>query len=459
MSASDAPRRRLPAKPSQENLRKQAKRLARSEALQLAAAQHRLAGEYGFPNWAALMAAANPTAAAQEASVLAAAAARADVDAVRRLLSEGESADGGGEAHPPLWRVCDSDVPADRRIAVADLLLQAGASPRRACKDNATALHAAARRGPLALVELLIRRGALSWQGDRRGRIALDYARKGTAADRDAIVELLDRPVMRDPLFRAAVAAIHAGDLDGLNRLLDQHPRLLRERAIEPDCYPLVYFTNPKLFWFIANNPTLMRTVPANIIDIGRTMIARGVEQADLDYTLELAMSSGATGVSGQLVTLLVEAGATVTPHAVAITLAHLVYEPVEMLLGRGLEMTLPIAAALGRNAEVRKLLEGAAQEDVQMAFGLAVINRRVEAARLCLAAGADCNAFLPVHKHSTPLHQAAIHDDIDMLKLLVAHGARLSTRDTLWDGTPLGWAVHNNRTRAEAYLRSLQEK
>ena len=60
------------------------------------------------------------------------------------------------------------------------------------------------------------------------------------------------------------------------------------------------------------------------------------------------------------------------------------------------------------------------------------------------------------MHKHSTPLHQAAINDDFEMMKLLVAHGARLDTRDTLWNGTPLGWAIHNGKTAAEAYLRSL---
>src|SRR5207302_11487630 len=179
------------------------------------------------------------------------AAARADVAAVRDLLAGGAPADGqSGEAHPPLWHACDADAPAARRIAVANLLLDAGASPRHAGKDDMTALHAAARRGPRALVELLIRRGALGWQGDRRRKTALDYARAGTAADRAEIVALLDRPVIRDKRFRAAVDAIHAGNLAGLERLLDRHPELLHMRAIEPDCYPQDYFRDPRLFWF-----------------------------------------------------------------------------------------------------------------------------------------------------------------------------------------------------------------
>jgi ATP-dependent Lon protease len=47
--------RSLPQKPSQEYLRKQAKRLARNDAMRLAAAQRRLAHDYGYRNWAALM--------------------------------------------------------------------------------------------------------------------------------------------------------------------------------------------------------------------------------------------------------------------------------------------------------------------------------------------------------------------------------------------------------------------
>jgi hypothetical protein len=39
-----------------------------------------------------------------------------------------------------------------------------------------------------------------------------------------------------------------------------------------------------------------------------------------------------------------------------------------------------------------------------------------------------------------------------------VARGARLDARATLWDGTPLGRAVHGKKARAETYLRSLQD-
>jgi peptide-methionine (S)-S-oxide reductase len=308
-------------------------------------------------------------------------------------------------------------------------------------------------------VELLIRNGALSWQGDGQGKAALDYAREGTSADRDAIVALLDRPVIRNPRFRAAVAAIHAGDVEGLDRMLDAHPELLRERAAEPDCYPRDYFRDPKLFWFIANNPTLMAKVPANIVDVARAMIARDVEPADLDYALELVISNSDAILQGHqddMLATLLAAGARASPQAIAVALAHRQIAPVRALLAAGHAMTAPIAAALD-NTELATLLGDTSAEDRQIALGLAVINGHVAVARRCLDAGADANAFLPVHRHSTPAHQAAINDDVEMLKLLIECGARLDTRDTLWDGTPLGWAVHGKKANAEAYLRSLQ--
>ena len=55
MSATPHATRVLPNHPSEEFLRKEAKRLAHSDAIQLADAQRQLAHEYGYRNWAELM--------------------------------------------------------------------------------------------------------------------------------------------------------------------------------------------------------------------------------------------------------------------------------------------------------------------------------------------------------------------------------------------------------------------
>jgi peptide-methionine (S)-S-oxide reductase len=451
----DAAPRALPERPSAENLRKQAKRLARDGALGLAEAQRRLAASYGFATWADLM---RRIGTARVPSRLAAAARAGDVASVQALLADGHPPD-EGENGTPLWHACASEAPDAQRIAIVAALLAAGASPRR---DDAgeTPLHAAAACGPLVLVETLIRGGALEWQHDRKQRTPLQAADRGQAADRAAIMALLDRPVINDAGFRAAVTAIHQGDVATLGRLIDAEPRLLRERIVEPQCYRDAkrhqYFADPKLFWFVANNPTLMTTIPANIGAVAAAMIARGVDQADLDYTLELVMTSSPARDQGHqdtLMGILLDAGATVTPNAITITLAHRETAPIERLLAAGQPMTLEIAAATGRIEDVRRLIPAASPPDVQNALGMAAINRQIDAARLALEAGADPNGFVPVHRHATPLHVAVLEEDLALMELLFAHGARLDIRDKLWNGTPLGWAVHQGKAKAKALL------
>jgi hypothetical protein len=44
------------------------------------------------------------------------------------------------------------------------------------------------------------------------------------------------------------------------------------------------------------------------------------------------------------------------------------------------------------------------------------------------------------------------------VVRLLVERGARLDIRDTIWHGTPLGWAVHGGKAHPQMAdcLRSL---
>lgn len=459
MTLPQEPRRLLPAHPSKENLRKQAKRLAKKLGLQLADAQFRLAQDYAFATWAELMEAVEarrPT-----ASPLVAAATRADLPAVRALLDGNANIE--GEKHDtvsPLYAVCASDAPNDARLGVAEALLNAGAFTRGGyTARGATPLHAAALRGPAVLVRLLLRHGALFWQGDRKDKRPYDYAEAGEPIERDEILSILaDRgPRTKDRGFLEAIQAIQQGDIETLRRLLDARPSLLHERMIEPDLGPKGYFSDPKLFWVIANNPTYVQRSPDNIVDIANEMLSRGVEQADKDYALELVMTN-ARFIGTQQIDLtrtLVEAGAQVSPSGLLATLGHRQLAPIAWLIDHGkLPLNASAAAGLGRTAQLGTLLAGASAEERTDALGMAVINAQYEAARLCLEAGADPNRFAPCHSHSTPLHQATLHGDIDTMKLLVTHGARTDIHDKLWRARPLGWSIHCKQGEAQAYLR-----
>jgi hypothetical protein len=182
------------------------------------------------------------------------------------------------------------------------------------------------------------------------------------------------------------------------------------------------------------------------------------MEQDDLDYTLELLMTSAEAreqGLQDDLMALLLRAGARASPRAIAVTLGHREHAPVLALLRAGHPLSAAITAALGRLADLPRLLREATPAMVQEAFGMAVINRQNEAAKLALDAGADVNGFLPVHSHSTALHQAAIDENIELLALLLERGARTDIKDKLWDATPLDWVRHQGKTQASGYLES----
>jgi ankyrin repeat protein len=77
------------------------------------------------------------------------------------------------------------------------------------------------------------------------------------------------------------------------------------------------------------------------------------------------------------------------------------------------------------------------------------------------LDAGEDPNRFNPLggHSHSTPLHQAAGNGHLEVVKLLVARGAKTDVKDILFGGTPAGWATYGGKKEVEPYLRQLEAR
>jgi ankyrin repeat protein len=130
-----------------------------------------------------------------------------------------------------------------------------------------------------------------------------------------------------------------------------------------------------------------------------------------------------------------------------------------ETLVRRGAQVkTLSAAAGLGRTADAVRLLSTAGAEDRHRALALAAQLGHVEIVRLLLDAGEDPNRYNPEgsHSHSTPMHQAAVGGHLDVVRLLVERGARTDIRDTIWQGTPLGWAEHGGCSEVAAYLKWL---
>jgi len=305
-------------------------------------------------------------------------------------------------------------------------------------------------------------------------------------------VKKMDRTEGLDALFRQAVSAIDAGDVTSLERLLATHPELTHERLESPGTWLREkvggaldgFFQKPYLLWFVAEDPVRNGKLPPNIGQITRTIIkaaeregARSLQE-QLDYALRLVCWSWIArdcGVQIELIDVLVDAGASLDGRLVyqghcgghcdsAIFNGN--FAAAEHLLERGAPLTLSAALCLGRWADVERLTSTATLAEKQDAFVLAALNGKAEALGRMLALGVDpTTVSAQNYSHATALHHAVCSGAIDAVKVLVEAGADLTRRDTVYDGTPLGWAQHyqeeqKGKSRAKqfteiaAYLR-----
>jgi ankyrin repeat protein len=171
-------------------------------------------------------------------------------------------------------------------------------------------------------------------------------------------------------------------------------------------------------------------------------------------------------GLQSALVDTLVDFGAAVEPRGrgtwtspLLTALAFGYLDTAKTLLRRGATVeTVAAASGLGRVDDVIRLLPGASGDDRHRALALAAQHGHVGIVRLLLDAGEDPNRLNPKgnHAHSTPMHQAALQGHLEVVRTLAEHGARLDIKDTIWDGTPLGWAVYCNQPIVAEYLRTL---
>jgi len=260
---------------------------------------------------------------------------------------------------------------------------------------------------------------------------------------------------IEDAALRHGVVLVDAGDLDGLRAHLKAHPDLTRRHALFEGGN---YFRTPTLLEFCAENPIRHGKLPANIVEIAKAIIDAGAEKASINETLGLVSTGRITRESGAqilLIDLLCDHGADPDGalHGAAV---HGEHEAVEQLIRRGARVDLPIAAALGRIEDFRRLLPAADAEQRHLALAAAAQFGYAEIVRLLLDAGEDANRYNPpgAHSHSTPLHQAAFAGHEGVVRLLVERGAWLDMRDLLWQGTAADWAHHAERFEIERWLR-----
>lgn len=272
---------------------------------------------------------------------------------------------------------------------------------------------------------------------------------------------------IRDDTFRSAVNAIDAGDLMALKGLVQTNPRLLTR----PLDYPEEgYFKNPYLIFFVADNPIRVPSLAPSIVTITEFLVTElknsGASniQFQLDYTMGLVVTGRIpreSGVQIDLIELLWKAGAN--PGSVISALAEHNIEAALRLIELG--APVPLAAMMQLNTEVVQdsALRHATVEEKQMALMVAAFYGNAANVALLLNYGVDVNGYIPrdsgFHSHASPLHQAVFSGSLNTIRLLVEHGADLSLKDIIYDGTPLGWAQYMATTDETAEADRLKYK
>jgi hypothetical protein len=286
------------------------------------------------------------------------------------------------------------------------------------------------------------------------------------------------------PRFDDAVAALVAGDVETLRRLIAAEPELIHARTnLEP---PYHYFTGATLLHHVAGNPDRGRLsgergpLPLKIVEIARLLLDSGadVNAATLGpnggTTMELLCTSkqaSDSNLSGPLIDLLLERGATLDlkkPGALDASLANHAPRAAERMIELGARPDVLAAAALGRMDLLRKAFDSKGslharprrggktmteRDSIGLAMLFAYVRGQADAVDFLLEKDGNWN-MIGVN-NGTALHRAASAGDLAMVQRLLAKGADVNDRNNPFTGTPMGWAHHSKQ---HAVVQWLQE-
>ena len=118
------------------------------------------------------------------------------------------------------------------------------------------------------------------------------------------------------------------------------------------------------------------------------------------------------------------------------------------------------VTLAIVRAIKGEKVDSLQAQLDYALNLVSCALKGKAEAVRRLIAFGIDINGVSEdLYSHATALHHAVSSGSIDTVRVLVEAGANLGAPDTVYHGTPLGWAEYSGGKpqydAIAAYLRS----
>ena len=327
-------------------------------------------------------------------------------------------------------------------------LLERGADPRAASPDGTTALHWAARAAQATAVELLLAAGVDPAAANRYGVTPLAIAAEN--GDAASVAALLDAGVDPNAATRDGETVIMVAARTGRVEVLDQ----LLAAGAEVDATEQWRGQSPLMWAAAENHAAAVRRLLAAGADVesrsagGLTALLFAVREGQIDAVQ--ALLAGGADVNAGINNTTASTGAY-TPAAsghtspLALTIINAHFELAAFLLERGADPNIPDArgSALHALAWVRRPGSGRPPLPTGGLDSLTL-------ARELLARGADPNVRIDWREipfevdlgivkpppnisvgrnfisfvGATPFYLAAKHADLDLMKLLVAHGA-----------------------------------
>jgi ankyrin repeat protein len=441
--------RELPARPSLEFLRKQAKQIQRTMSMgKLADAQHALASDYGFANWTRLKSYV-VTLGLPPAEALTAAIRDSDAQRVRDLL----------ESHPELRERIDEPLPdygfgihalfaavqrSDR--ATIDVLLHAGAHIRRRTEWWAGGFGVLDDCDP-GLVDFLVERGAVV---------------DAHAAARLGLLAKLADLVAADP------TVVHAPGGDGQTPLhfasTVEIAAFLLDHGAEVDALDVDHESTPAQYMLRVEQ---MRHYPHDRQNVARYLVSRGCRTdllmatalGDLDLVRrhldEDPACIGMSVTEEWFPKKDPRAGGTIyiwtlgesrTAHTVAQDFGH--EEVFHFLMERTPEdLKLALACELGDEStfQIYLALHPDAAKTLSDAdrrkLPAAAKSNNTKAVRLMLQAGWPVNT--PGEMGATALHWAGFNGNAAMAREILRFQPDLELKSQEYSGTALSWALY----------------
>ena len=456
----------LPARPSLDHLRREARDLLRaaqsgdtaaadriravSAAPTLASAQLAVAREYGFASWARLktMVEARTTDLARQADVFCEASIRDWTGrAVRMLAATPELAD---------YNFATAVILGDADRVRAEIARDPGLATRVDARTGWTALHAACASrwhqldparadGLLAVARLLLDAGA-----DPVGRSGGQRGRGGWTPLRCAVAGATNPPVIALLLERGAVPDDHDLYLAGFGG--DEHESLRLMLGHVTDVAQLAEMA-------------LAAPISQNDTEGVRLLLEAGADPrryADDDGApASAAYEAVQSGCSAELLDLLLAHGAEPdrlgregrSPYTLASIQGRADLADLLRQYGAAGEISdTDLFLAALQHADHDTVREQLARDpglrdrlsEIQQVAALtrAAETGHAAALALMLDLGFPVDARDGDNDGATALHAAAYHGSADAVRLLLARGADLEARDTTYDSTPLDWAA-----------------